>query len=502
MSGMNTTETYNQLLKSIREIAHFGAARSLLSWDQETYMPSRGAASRAEQLAAMSGLIHERITSDSIRKLLDDLGSDSELGPEAVTNIRETRKQHDRATRVPRDLVTEMARTSSLASEAWKKARAEEDFESFSPWLEKTFELKRRYADCIGYQTEAYDALLDEFEPGASGEWISSLFDPLREALGPLVASIAESDVTPLDLTQFTYNIETQKELSRAILKAIGFEFEAGRLDIAAHPFCSGINVDDVRLTSRYEENDFTGALYSAMHEGGHGLYEQGFNPDHAYTPMASSISLGVHESQSRFWENMIGRSQPFCHLLYPELQKRFPEACQHFDIESLYKAINKVEPSFIRVESDEITYNLHVILRFEIEREVLAGHLPVLKIPDAWNEKMESALGILPSKPSLGALQDVHWSFGLIGYFPTYTLGNIYSAHLNQALRNDHPQLDEEIQKGSFATPLEWMRENIYRHGMRYKPVELIERACGQSISPTPLVEYLKNKFEPLYQK
>jgi len=491
---------YEALLEFVRETGQLAAIQELLDWDQQVCMPPKGVHARAEQVGLVAGLVHERLTSprmgDALAALTEPTGD-----PVADTNIRETRRAYDRAVKVPGDLVREIARTSALAHEAWAQARRESDFPTFAPFLERLVDLRRRVAECIGYVVEPYDALLDEYEPGMSTAQVAELFAALRRGLVPLVQAVAGAARRP-DASILTrhYPIDAQRELVLEISRAMGFDFEAGRMDVSTHPFTSGSCPGDVRLTTRYDDHFLPSALFGAMHEVGHGLYQQGLPAEHVFTPMGASVSLGIHESQSRMWENLVGRSAAFWHCWYADVQRRFPDALADVGREAFLGAVNAVSPSFIRVEADEVTYNLHIILRFELEREIVQGRLAVADIPQAWNAKFTELLGVTPPDDRRGCLQDIHWSMGAFGYFPTYALGNLYAAQFFSAARQAIPDLDDRVAGGDLRTLLDWLRENIHCHGQRYRATELVEKVTGQPLRVGPFLDYMRGKMSPFY--
>lgn len=495
-------DLYATLLDRIKDLGKLEAIDALLDWDQEVMMPSKGLEARAECAAFVAGLKHERRTSAEMGELL--MGLDGETGdPVRDTNVRETRRRYQRAVNVPVDLVQELARTSSLAKEAWAAARRDNHFPTFAPLLSRLIELKRRQADAIGYETEPYDALLDEYEPGAKTAEVAAVFAELRRGLVPIVqaiAGVAAPRRPDFSILQRHYPRAGQERLARTLAEEMGFDFCAGRLDVSVHPFCTSMGGRDVRITTRYDERYMPAAVFGVMHEADHGLYEQGLDPAHVFTPMGTFCSLGIHESQSRLWENFVGRSRPFWERHYPAAQKLFPEALGSVNLDAFYAAINTVAPSLIRVEADEVTYNLHIVVRFELERDILNQKLEVADIPAAWNAKMEQLVGIRPSTDALGCLQDIHWSMGALGYFPTYALGNLYAAQFFAAARRAIPDLDERVRSGDLAALRDWLRTNIHRHGMRYRAGELCAGVTGQPLSTTPFLEYVRGKFGPIY--
>ena len=496
---LDARTAYARLVDRQREIKLLGGVNALLGWDQETYMPPKAGEVRSEQLALLAGLIHDRFVSPEIGSLLSELER-SKLEPEPAANVRETRRFYDRETKLPKELVAEIARTTSLSQEAWGKARKANDFKSFAPFLEKILGLKREVAKNIDPKKEAYDVLLDEHEPGMTSAQLTQLFSGLSAELAPLVKKIVASPRKPkVELLRKKFAPSKQEEFGKLVARDMGFDFEAGRLDVSAHPFCSGFAPQDVRITTRYKDDELTESLFGIMHEAGHGLYEQGLDPRHFGTPLAEACSTGVHESQSRLWENLVGRSRPFWKHYFPKLRALFPAEFGDVSETDFVFAINEVTPSLIRTEADEVTYNLHVILRFEIERDLLSGKLPVGDLPRAWNAKMKDLLGIVPPTDSDGCLQDVHWSFGLMGYFPTYTLGNLYASQLFAKARAEL-DLDRKLEKGELAPLRQWLLTKVHRKGMFVRPAQLITEVTGKAPSMDDFVTHLKTKYGELY--
>ena len=501
-----TASPYADLRRHLGELATLGSVSSLVSWDQETKMPQAAAAARAEQLALLAGLVHERATSAELGELLAACEEDAELAadPGVAANLRELRRDYDRKTKLPTDLVQELARLQSQSQEVWKRARADRDFAPFRPYLERLLELKRREAECHGTPAsgELYDNLLDEYEAGATAAEIQATFDPLGERLSALIAEVAERG-TPPDTTPLRVHAPEsgQHALGLFVLGAMGFDLDAGRLDTTTHPFCSGLASGDTRLTTRYDEEHFPDALYGTMHEGGHGLYEQGLpKAEHHGLPQSQATSLGMHESQSRLWENCVGRSREFWTWALPHAKQRFGGALDAYGVDDLYRAVNTAQPSFIRVEADEATYNLHIMLRFDLERALLRGDLEVADLPDAWNTRFRELLGLEVPDDAQGCLQDVHWAFGLFGYFPTYCLGNLYAAQLWEAAQRALPSLADDIARGEFKPLRAWLAEHVHAHGRRYRAAELCERATGAPLSADPLMRQLEAKLRPIY--
>jgi len=455
-------------------------------------------------MALLARLSHEMLTAPAVGELLAQI-EDSPLvkdtdGAPAV-NVREIRRRYDRAVKLPPELVEEIARVTTRAQQVWQEARAADDFAAFQPWLEKIVRLKRQEADAVGYAASPYDALLDEYEPGARAEEITRVFAALRRDLVPLVQAIMASDrLRRRDILERDYPVDRQQTFGQAAAAAIGFDFHSGRLDRTTHPFCSGIGPGDCRITTRYNARGFNEAFFGILHEAGHGIYDQGLDPDQFGTPLGTFASLGIHESQSRLWENQVGRSRPFWEHFFPRARQTFPEALAEVALEDFLLAINDVRPSFIRVEADEATYNMHIILRFELEQALVAGDLQPADVPAAWNEKFAQSFALTPPTHALGCLQDIHWSMGGIGYFPTYTLGNLYAAQFMQQARTDVGDVDADFRAGAFGRLKIWLNEKVHRPGQRFRAAELCRRVTGRPLSHQPLLEYLWGKYRPLY--
>lgn len=496
------SDAYAKLVDRVKDISRLHAVAQLLGWDQETYMPVSGVQARSEQFALIMGLAHERLVADETRALLDRVSAPS--GDYVLeTNIRETRRVFERAAKIPTELVKQIAETASVAKEAWAKAREESDFKAFKPYLQRLVELKKREAECVGYDTEAYDALMDEFEPGAKASEIEVLLRELRQATIALFRRITDAPRHPdPGILTRRFDMDRQKVWARKLAEALNFDFSSGRVDISVHPFCATIGgCGDVRMTARYQEDFLPSAIFGTMHETGHALYEQGLLGEHAFTPMGEAVSLSLHESQSRMWENLVGRSRAFWACHWEDLKATFPEVLQDVSLDEFYGAINAVRPSFIRCEGDELTYNLHIILRFEIERALFDGSLNVEDVPGAWNEKLKASLGITPPNDREGCLQDIHWSWGSFGYFHTYTFGNLYAAQFFEQARKDIPGLLDRIAIGDYEPLLLWLRRNIHCHGQRYRANELVELVTGRPLSITPFMDYVTAKFSQIYE-
>jgi carboxypeptidase Taq len=493
---------YPDLIKHIKDCRLLESCGNLLGWDERTYMPRQGSAHRGEQMALLARMVHDMLTASAVADLLTAAEAEApEPDSTEAANLREIRRARDRAAKLPRELVEELARTTTQAQQIWQQARHDNDFAAFRPWLEKIVGLKRQEAQAVGYQETAYDALLDEYEPGATTAEVTAVFAELRRELVPLVAHILDSGKHPrTDILEREYPVDRQAIFGQAAAAAIGFDFTAGRLDVTTHPFCSTTGPGDVRLTTRYHARHFNEGFFGILHEAGHGIYEQGLPAEHFGTPCGVAASLGIHESQSRLWENQVGRSRIFWDHFFPRARQVFVNALHDVSLDDFVLAINDVRPSYIRIEADEATYNLHIILRFELEEALMSSDLEAADVPGAWNEKFQQLLGLTPATDAEGCLQDIHWSFGGIGYFPTYTLGNLYAAQFMEQVRADLPGLDDDIRRGEFAALKGWLNEKIHRHGQRWRAGELCRRVTGRELSPQPLVRYLRAKYSTLY--
>lgn len=498
---------YGELLSLVREARLLASTAQLLGWDQETMMPEGGVDFRSRQLAQLARMAHDLAVNPRIGELLAECEADDDLtsDPDSDTaaTLREIRRDYDRETKLPASLVEEIARTASVAQHEWAEARKRSEFGRFRPWLEKITGLMRKKAECLGWPSggEPWDALADEYEPGMTGAGIEKLFTPLRTRLTNLLDQILDSKRPPSNaFNEFRLPVDQQMRFCRFVADSIGFDFRRGRLDTSTHPFCSGTHCNDIRLTTRFNETCVNDALGSTMHECGHGIYEQGLMFDHVGTPLGESVSLGVHESQSRMWENQVGRSRAFWAWVRPFLPAFFGEGVRRFSLDELYGAANIVEPGFIRVEADEATYNMHIMIRFEIERMLLKGSLAVADIPGVWNAKYKEYLRLDVPDDRRGCLQDIHWSMASMGYFPTYTLGNLYAAQLFEKALQDMPDLPKQFERGEFGGLKTWLNEKIHRQGRRYLPGRLCEVVTGRPLSADPLLRHLEGKLKPIY--
>jgi carboxypeptidase Taq len=486
------------------DLSHLG---SLAQWDQQTKMPPLGAPARAESLATLQRFSHELFVADETGRLLEAAASElNGADPESddACLLRLVRRRWEKARRVPAELAAELAKAASLGQEAWVAAREASNFSAFAPYLERNLELARRYVDCHlgsdGFE-RAYDVLLDDYEPEMKSTVVADLFAQLRGELVPLIARLGEaSDAVDDRLLHTEVPVERQRALVTETVGLMGFAADGWRMDDTVHPFATRIGHGDVRITTRWEPSYFPMSLYGAMHECGHGLYEAGVAPELARTPLGSGESLGMHESQSRLWENMVGRGRPFCGVLAPMVARHLGGPLAAIDADGLYRAVNRVKPSFIRVEADEATYALHIILRFELEQQLIEGTLPVADLPEAWNARVEEFLGLTVTDDAEGVLQDVHWSAGLIGYFPTYALGNLIAGQLWERVHQDIPDLDEHLAAGALAPLREWLGDRVHRHGSKFRTTELLQRAVGSPITVDPFVSYLKAKLSAVY--
>jgi carboxypeptidase Taq len=504
---MTPEKAYENILERMKELALLGNTAGILGWDQEVYMPGANAPYRADQLSLLAGMCHQKFTDPQVGDLLAQAATSKSLTQDPLSdstvNIREWARSYERSKKIPQALVEEMARVTSNAQVEWVSARKENQFSKFQPWLEKIIALTQEQAKCYGYRDNPYDALLEDYEPGLTTAQLNVLFPPLKKRLAELVVKITSSKKQPdLSILKRVCPIPAQQDFCRRLAEVIGFDFDRGRIDISAHPFTTGLGPGDTRITTRFEEANFENSFFSTLHEGGHGLYDQGLPSNGHYgTPRASAVSLGIHESQSRLWENLVGRGLPFWTFAFPELKKAFPGVFDDLSLEDFYFAINHSAPSFIRTESDEVTYNLHVALRYDIEVSLISGKLKAAEVPEAWNKAMKESLGVTPPNDSKGCLQDVHWSHGSFGYFPTYTLGNLYSAQFFDAASREAGPFEDKFKKGDFSPLKKWLNEKIHAEGQKYLANELCEKVTGKPLSSDFFLNYLEKKFGALYQ-
>ncbi len=477
------------------------SAAAVLEWDMQVYMPPGGSQARADQIASLQLLLHRAITDDKIGHLLDDLEKQEyDYDSDEAGLLRVVRHEYDRRIKVPAELVAEIHRTAAIGHEVWKNARQNNDFKSFEPILSKMVDLRTQQAECFKPYADIYDPLLDEYEPGITYAQIEAVFGGLKPSLIELVRAIAEhADAVDDSVLRRSYDPDTQLRFSREVVAQLGYDFNRGRLDLTAHPFTIHFGRGDVRITTRVNENFLPSCLMSVIHEGGHALYEQNTAPEFYRTPLAFGASMAAHESQSRFYENILGRSRPFWRHFFPKLRATFPHL-RDVDLETFYRAINRVQPSLIRVEADEVTYGLHIMLRFELEHDIFHGKVKVADLPKEWNARMEAYLGVVPPTDAEGVLQDVHWSAGYMGYFPDYLLGSIFAAQLWEQMQKEMPDVSAQVEAGQFEAILAWLRDKIHRHGRKYRLPELSQRATGRPLVWEPYMNYLRAKFGEIY--
>lgn len=496
---------FDRLVAHFREATLLQTAADTLEWDERTGMPIEAGEYRASQVTLLRGMVHSRRTDPQVGEWLSTLADwdlASDLETTVGTTIARMRHDYERDCRLPQQLVEALANATVRGQQAWDRARQADRFADFVPALQQIVALKREAAGCLAHDGQTlYEALLDEYEPGAKVADLKKMFSDLREQLVDLLQTLQDAPrKPPLEILQREYPLGTQRTFSRLVAERVGYDFQRGRLDETSHPFCTSLGPDDCRILTRYHENWFPAGLFGTLHEAGHGMYDQGLNREWYGLPPGSFVSLGIHESQSRLWENLVGRSKGFWDFFYPLLHEAFPVALEDVTREQFHFAVNSVQPSLIRVEADEATYNLHIIVRFELEQALLAGELEVSELPAAWNAQYEEVLGIKPATDAMGVLQDVHWSAGLIGYFPTYTLGNLYAAELYQAAERELGSLQQMFAEGEFVPLLRWLREKIHRHGRTFAPADLIRRATGVEPSGQPLIDSLRSRYLPLY--
>ncbi|MFQ5544266.1 MAG: carboxypeptidase M32 [Nitrospiria bacterium] len=507
---MKTLRDLKKLTTLLKEHQYLSSTISILSWDQECYMPSGGAEARANQLAYLMRLLHEKQVDDLMCEALSECveletgnlkGGAADWHPQARGLLKEVWKDYHRAIKLPSDFIQKMGLVTSMAHQSWMTAREDNDFKKFSPHLKEIVSLKMEEASYLGGGDSLYDPLLDTFEPGLTVAQITPIFSSLRARLVELVQKITDSSISPKkDFLHQSFSSGKQLAFGIQVLEAMGYQFKNGRQDLAAHPFTTSFHPTDVRITTRIDPCDIFSSLFSSIHEGGHALYDQGLPSKYFGTPLAEPVSHGIHESQSRLWENCVGRSKPFWQHFYPILQKTFRSELEGIDLETFYAATNSVVPSLIRVEADEVTYNLHIMLRFEIEKALIEEELAVEDLPAAWNEKMENYLDIIPESDTEGVLQDIHWASGAFGYFPSYTLGNLYAAQLFKQATKELPELTANISEGKFHSLKHWLNEKIHRFGRTFRSDELITQVTGEPLNPDYFNDYLEEKFGEIY--
>ncbi|MZG54120.1 MAG: carboxypeptidase M32 [Nitrospinae bacterium] len=496
------SSNYQKLVQRLEETSRLGGIMGILHWDQEVIMPTGAADSRAKQMGVLAGIIHEKSTDPAIGELLDNLNQENSFNSFERCNIDEARRDYEMETKVPKSLVMELAELSSKGHQVWVKARSENRFSDFAPVLSQLIELKKRWAEYVSPNLHAYDANIDVYERGMKTDDITPVFERLKSELIPLIREIQASDYKPDSaFLSGDFSVDKQEALGRAISEEMGFAFDRGRMDVSVHPFCGGSHPTDVRITTRYRTDNFIESLYAVIHETGHGLYEQGRMKEGRDLPASEALTMGVHESQSLFWERMIAQNRPFCKRYFPLIAKTFPENFNGVSVDQFYEAVNTSQPSFIRVEADEVTYPMHVILRYEIEKGLFDGSIEVKTLPELWNSKMKEYLGVEPPTDTLGVLQDTHWSGGAFGYFPSYTLGAIYASQFYQTLIDEKPDLGKEIESGNLATIREWLNQKIHQKGRLLSVPELIKEVTGDNLNPTVFLNYLKTKYRTIYR-
>lgn len=497
------SEKFEKLKTLVAEVSDLNAAQAVLGWDQQTYMPPDGAEARGHQLATLGSLTHQKFTSPEIGQLIEDVKAelgDTDSDSDDARYLKVLKKDYDEATKVPAEYVAKFAKLTAQAHESWAKAREASDFSLFQTDLEEIVTMLKEYVSFFPPADHPYDTLLDQYEPGMKTAEVQEIFSRLREKQVELLKAIADSPQVDDSFMHVNYPEKQQWDFGMEVATKFGYDWNRGRQDKSVHPFTTSFGINDVRITTRFMEDFLPSALFGTMHEAGHGLYELGVNQAYERTPLNGGASLGVHESQSRMWENLVGRSIPFWDHFYPRLQEIFPSQLGNVDVKSFYRGINKVEPSLIRVEADEATYNMHIMLRLELEIAMIEGSVDVKDLPALWNSKMEEYLGITPPNDAEGVLQDIHWSFGGLGYFSTYALGNLISVQLWEKINVAIPDLDEQFRQGKFDALLSWLRENVHAHGRKYEPQELVKKVTGSKITPEPYLRYLEGKYSDIY--
>lgn len=497
------SEKMQKLLDLIAELSDLSHISAVLGWDQYVNIPPGGVEERGTQSAALGRILHEKFTTDEVGQLIADL--EEEVGDltaetDEARAVKVIKKQYEKQTKVPLPLIMESIKATTVANNAWVEAKTKADFSIFEPHLEKIVDLRKQYADLFKPFDHIYDPLLDDYEPGMKTADVKEIFDALRPQQVALLQEIAEKEPPDNGFIKQNFKEEYQKIIGRYVITRFGYDWNRGRLDVAPHPFTTEFGLGDVRITTRYLEDDGVSALFSTMHEAGHAMYGQGVAEKYKRHPLSGAASLAIHESQSRLWENIIGRSKEFWSFFYPSMQMLFPEYLTDISLTDFYRGINRVEPSYIRVEADEATYNLHIMLRLEIEIGLMEGTIEVADLPEIWNTRMEEYLGITPPDDAQGVLQDIHWSGGMIGYFPTYALGNLASVQLWDKMLEENPNVPDEIARGEFDTILGWMREHVHQYGSKYEPQEIMIKATGSKITPEPYVQYLRDKYGEIY--
>lgn len=492
---------YNEYRELLQKAADINNAAAVLGWDQETYMPPKGAPYRGRQLATLASMAHEMVTSPRLGQLLDELANAGDLSETEHWNVVRSREDYKKNKKLTPEFVEQLSMQSSECFNAWIDSRRQNDFNIFAPSLDKMIALKRQQAEMYGYKAHPYDALIDDYEPGATVAMLDPIFNGIKEQLPPILHKITAATQVRDDFFFRHYPKQQQWDFSEAVLRTMGYDFEAGRQDISEHPFSTSFGPGDARVTTRVNENDYASLLWSTIHEGGHALYEQGLPADQYGLPLGAAASLSIHESQSRFWENCIGRGSDFWQCFYPTLQQYFPQQLGDVTEGEFYAAANKVEPSLIRTEADEVTYHFHVLIRYEIEKAIITGDLATKDLPGAWNEMYQKYLGIKPKDFKTGVLQDVHWSHGSFGYFPTYTLGSFYAAQFFAQAKKEIPGLAEQVRSGQMSTLLQWLRRKVHQHGRRYYSDDLCKLVTGQGLDTKFFIHYIQDKYAGIYK-
>ena len=494
------SELYSEYGGILQKAADINNAAAVLGWDQETYMPPKSAERRGEQLATLASMAHELLTSDKLGELLTQLPSVATLTDTEQANVRLSRRDMDKNKKLTSSFVESMSRQSSECFNAWIEARKKNDYSIYEPSLAKMIALKREQAALYGYESHPYDALLDDYEQGATVAMLDKVFEKIREQLPPILANIRAAQQVSNECFHQYFPKQAQWDFSVEVLKKMGYDFEAGRQDFAEHPFTTSFSNTDVRITTRVDEHNYASLLWSSIHEGGHALYEQGLPSEQYGLPLGAAASLGIHESQSRLWENCVGCGMEFWQHFYPALRSYFPEQLRDTSLDTFFKAMNRVEPSLIRTEADEITYHFHVMIRYEIEKGLMEDTLKPADLPGAWNNLYEKYLGVKPPDDVKGILQDVHWSHGSFGYFPTYSLGSFYAAQFFARAGKDMPDLHEQIAAGNFENLLGWLRQKVHVHGRRYTSEELCQLATGEKLDTAYFMSYIQDKYQQVY--
>jgi carboxypeptidase Taq len=499
-----SSDSYQKLTGRLEELTSLNGIAGILHWDQEVIMPSGGVGFRAKQMSTLAGILHEKSTDPAIGDWLSDLEGQAvdEFDSYQAANIREAKRDYEREVKVPKKLAQEMAELSATGRQVWVKARQENRFEDFAPNIKRWIELRKEWACHVEPEKTVYDANIDAYERGGSTEKFEKIFEKVKKELIPLVKAIEENGKEPdSSFLDGDFPTEKQKELGQQISEDIGFAFDKGRMDVSVHPFCGGSHPTDVRITTRYRSDNFVESLYAVIHETGHGLYEQGRMERDRDLPVSEHLSMGIHESQSLFWERMIAQSESFCHCYLPKFKEAFPEKLKDISVKKFYEGINLSEPSMIRVEADEVTYPLHIILRFEIEKGLFDGSMSPDDLPEIWNDKMETYLGIRPKTDTEGVLQDIHWSMGSFGYFPSYTLGAMYACQFFNTLKKQDTGIEDKIKLGNFTDIKKWLNESIHQKGRLYSTDDLVTQVTGEPLNPDYFIKYLKDKYSNIYQ-